>query len=135
MIVYEGDFVEIARESELKDGEKLLEMVIEGGCLIDFYPKYHCEFNFIEMFWGSAKAWSRARCTFNFPDLVSLVPLALDSVPLSKIRKFARETYRYMHAYRLNDSTGNTLDSRQIEYVVTKYRGHRKIPTRIFENI
>ena len=76
--------------------ECLKETVIEEGCLIDYYPKYHCEFNFIEIFRGAAKARCRALYTFNFRDLVELVPQALDSVSITKIRKFARKTYRYM---------------------------------------
>jgi hypothetical protein len=89
--------------------EWLEETLLEAGFAVDFYPKYHCEFNYIEMFWGAAKAWSRAHCTFNFNDHVLLVPKALDSVSLSKIRKFARKSYRYMDAYRLTGSGGNTL--------------------------
>ena len=114
--------------------EWLEEVVAEGGCSIDFYPKYHCEFNYIEMFWGAAKAWSRSNCTFNFSDHVNMVPKALDSVSVLKIRKYARKSYRYMDAYRIKDSGGNSLSLKQIEYAVKKYRGHRKIPLRILEN-
>lgn len=115
--------------------EWLEETITEAGCLVDYYPKYHCEFNFIEMFWGASKAWYRAHCTFNFRDMSELVPKALDSVSLVKIRKFARKTYRYMDAYRVRDSNGNSLNTRQIEYAVKKFRGHRKIPVRILESL
>jgi hypothetical protein len=98
-----------------------------------YYPKYHCEFNYIEMFWGAAKAWSRSRCTFNWNDHIVLVPQALESVSIAKIRKFARKSYRYMDAYRVKDSGGSSLNIQQIEYAVKKYRGHRKIPLRILE--
>lgn len=77
------------------------ETISQGECLIDFYPKYHCEFNNIEMFWGAAKAWCRARCTFNFNDHVVLVPKAIERVSVYKIRKFTRKSYRYMDAYRI----------------------------------
>jgi hypothetical protein len=60
-----------------KQMELLQETLLEEGFLIDYYPKYDCEFNYIEMFWGAAKAFARARCTFNFNDLVNLVPQAL----------------------------------------------------------
>ena len=113
--------------------EWLEETVLGAGFCIDYYPKYHCEFNYIEMFWGAAKAWSRANCTFNFNDHVRLVPKALDSVSLTKIKKFARKSYRYMDAYRITSSGGNSLTCKQIEYAVKRYRGHRKIPIRILE--
>ena len=85
----------------LEQREWLQETVKNAGFIIDYYPKYHCEFNYIEMFWGAAKAWSRLGCTFNFNYLIALVPNALESVSLTKIRKFARKSYRYMDAYRV----------------------------------
>ena len=115
----------------LQQKEWLEEVVSEGGCTIDFYPKYHCEFSHIEMFWGAAKSWIRGNCTFNFNHHVNMVPKALDSVSISKIRKFARKSYRYMDAYRITDSGGNSSTCKQVEFSVKKYRGHRKIPVRI----
>ena len=40
-----------------------------------------------------------------------------------------------MDVYRVTDSSGNTLNSRQTEYAVKKYRKHQKIPTRKLETI
>jgi hypothetical protein len=34
----------------------LQEFIESHGHLVDFYPKYHCELNFIEQYWGAAKA-------------------------------------------------------------------------------
>jgi hypothetical protein len=34
---------------------QLQELIEERGHICDFYPKYHCELNFIEQYWGAAK--------------------------------------------------------------------------------
>jgi len=34
---------------------QLLEAIESHGHLCDFYPKYHCEMNFIKQYWGAAK--------------------------------------------------------------------------------
>jgi hypothetical protein len=34
---------------------QLQELIESRGHLCDFYPKYHCELNFIEQYWGTAK--------------------------------------------------------------------------------
>ena len=45
------------------------------GCTIIFFPKYHCELNFIEMVWGWTKGYHRRTCTYNFKDLVRELPV------------------------------------------------------------
>ena len=35
---------------------QLQELIESRSHLCDFYPKYHCELNFIEQYWGAAKA-------------------------------------------------------------------------------
>ena len=119
----------------LEQKEWLEESVTQAGLNIDFYPKYHCEFNFIEMFWGEAKAFTRANCQYDFNSLVAIVPRALAQVSLPKIRKFARKSYRYMDAYRIRGANGDALNPKQIEYAVKKYRQHRKIPLSILNSL
>jgi hypothetical protein len=66
---------------------KLQEYIEERGHICDFYPKYHCELNFIEQYWGAAKLQYRAATrSTNIKDMETTVRESLDSVPLLQIR-------------------------------------------------
>ncbi|RIA82539.1 hypothetical protein C1645_835213 [Glomus cerebriforme] len=58
------------------------------------------------------KKYSRKNCDYTWTGLQRVVPIALNQVPLSHIRAFARKSYRYMDAYRKG------LDVKQAEYAV-----------------
>ena len=87
------------------------------------------------MFWGAAKSFVRSRCNYDFNHLVQVIPVALNSVSLAKIRRSAGKSYRYMDAYRDRGSDGNSLTSKHIEYALKRYRQHRKIPLRFFNEL
>uniref|UniRef100_U9TH16 Tc1-like transposase DDE domain-containing protein n=1 Tax=Rhizophagus irregularis (strain DAOM 181602 / DAOM 197198 / MUCL 43194) TaxID=747089 RepID=U9TH16_RHIID len=38
------------------------EIIEDQGHKIIFYPKFHCELNFIEQFWNAAKQFTRNNC-------------------------------------------------------------------------
>jgi hypothetical protein len=88
----------------------------EVGHKAIFFPKFHPEFNSIERYWEEAKKKTRSSCDYSFVSLKAQVPLALNSIPLSKMRKFARKAYRYMDAYR--DRDGETWTPKQAEWAV-----------------
>ena len=47
----------------LEQKEWLTEVVEAAGFHVIFFPKYHCELNFIEMIWGWIKSYHRRNCT------------------------------------------------------------------------
>ena len=53
------------------------------GHRILFYPKFHCELNFIERYWCQAKWFTRGN---DFEALKAIVPEALASVTNASIR-------------------------------------------------
>jgi hypothetical protein len=126
----------LGEQPDFRDQKEWLQDVIEAheGFIIDYYPKFHCEFNFIEMFWAACKSYTRRNCTYSFKDLQKVVPVALKHVDLSHVRRFARKCSRYMDAYRLKDKEGKNLTTHQIEYAVKKYKSHRRFPMRIFDD-
>lgn len=62
--------------------EWMTAVVEDSGHVIDFYPRFHCELNFIERLWAAAKRWTRADCDYTFNSLIAKVPIALDQIPL-----------------------------------------------------
>jgi hypothetical protein len=103
----------------------LEEAIIKSGHIFERYPKFHCECNFIERYWGFVKRETRRLCTYSFADLIKKVPEVLVSVPIASIRKFARKSWRYMDAYNKG------LEGRTAEWAVNKYKSHRRLPDNI----
>ena len=65
---------------------QLQELVESRGHLCNFYPKYHCELNFIEQYWGAAKLRFRmAGRAATIKELKGKVIQCLDNVSLLHI--------------------------------------------------
>ena len=65
---------------------QLEEAIEQRGHICDFYPKYHCELNFIEQYWGKAKSQYRVTPRAKTGrEMESTVRESLDSVSLLQI--------------------------------------------------
>ena len=70
-------------------------------CDIIFFPKFHCELNFIELIWAFMKAYLRRRCENNYAHMKELVPIVLnDHISNRLVRKSAQHCFRFMDGYR-----------------------------------
>lgn len=66
----------------------LQELVECRGHICDFYPKYHCELNFIEQYWGASKyRYRNLPRSPNIQEMEKKIIECLDSVPLEQIRR------------------------------------------------
>jgi len=104
------------------------EVIEQAGHLCIFYPKFHCECNFIEMYWGAAKRYTRENCDYSWGGLQAILDVALDSVDLPTIRRFARKSFRYMDLYRQG------VTGKLAEYACKKFRSHRRIPSHTLQS-
>ncbi|GES96660.1 hypothetical protein RCL_jg14675.t1 [Rhizophagus clarus] len=103
------------------------ELIENAGHKCIFFPKFHCELNFIERYWDAAKRYSRENCNYSWEGLQRVVLESLDSITLITIRKFSRKCWRYMDLYRKG------IDGKLVEYAVKKYKSHRRIPEGVLE--
>jgi hypothetical protein len=76
-------------EPDFQGGKSVLERHCEArGFRVIFYPKFHCELNFIEQVWGFAKRLYREYPASSLEDDLERNTLnAVDSVPLDSIRR------------------------------------------------
>jgi len=120
----------LEKQADFANQHCLLQEVIEAReHKVIFYPKFHCELNYIEMYWGAVKKYTRANCDYTWRGLQQVVPEALDSVSLKQIRRYARRSFRYMDAYQKG------LNVKQANYAVKKYKRHRVIPQNILDEL
>ena len=69
------------------------------GCQLKFHPKFHCEFNFIEMVWTWAKVHHRSTCTYKYNDLKTGLPVTFDC-SLIPYYMYMYSMYIYIHVVR-----------------------------------
>jgi hypothetical protein len=105
----------------LRQREWLREVVEDAGHQIIFFPKYHCELNYIEMVWAYIKSQLKMSCTHNFQDMLNLLPHVADNIPIAFIRGVSTHCFRVMSCYRVG------LEGALLDYAVRKYRSHRSI--------
>jgi len=87
-------------------------------------PKYHCELNFIEYFWGAVKKWLREQCDYTFNTLHQNMPLALASVSVELIRKWEHRLWRYVDIYA-GGADGKEAAVKVKELSSRRYASHR----------
>ena len=81
MVILDAVLGRFSQQQDFRDQKGQLQEVIEAANhLIIFYPKFHCELNFIERFWCAAKWYARENCEYSLEGLRKIVPAALDSV-------------------------------------------------------
>ncbi|CAG8601201.1 89_t:CDS:2 [Scutellospora calospora] len=105
----------------LKQKTSIAESVEAAGHIFELYPKFHCECNFIERYWGAAKQTARHQCDYSYAQLQIRVPKILDNIPLSIIRRFNCKAWRYIEAY------ANGLEGKDAERAVKQFKSHRRI--------
>src|SRR5882724_7498033 len=64
----------------------LEEFITFRGHICDFYPKFHCELNLIEQYWGATKfCYNKSLLTTNIEEMEKNMLRCLDDIPLSQI--------------------------------------------------
>lgn len=86
-----------------------------------FYPKFHCELNFIERFWCSAKYYTRENCQYSLEGLREVVPAAMRHVSPASINRYYNHCSRTIDAYASGHDYGTKAFKEQV------YKGHRQV--------
>ena len=105
----------------------LQEVVEDAGHIFELYPKYHCECNWIEMYWGGAKREARLKCDYTFKSLEQNIDSFLDKAGgIARIRRYFRRATEYIEAYS-KCSDGREVVQAVKKFAEKKYLSHRKI--------
>jgi hypothetical protein len=112
----------------LRQKPAVVEYLESRGHLCLLLPKYHCELNWIERWWGLAKQHTRKYCDYTFPGLKQQVPIALSDSNkclnqplLTLMRKWDRLGWRYVDVYEKG------FPSDVAQKAAQKYHGHRQV--------
>ncbi|OAD78027.1 hypothetical protein PHYBLDRAFT_108288 [Phycomyces blakesleeanus NRRL 1555(-)] len=105
------------RQPDFANQKSALEEIVEGsGHKFELYPKYHCECNWIERYWGAAKKEARRECDYSFQSLNRKINSFLDSVcppeddVPEKIRRYFHQSFAYINAYSLGHDAEHAFE-------------------------
>ena len=105
-----------------------IESLIEArGHKCIFLPKFHCELNPIEMYWGYGIARYRQVIKTSFDHAKKEVRKALDACTSDTLRRFCNRTARFMDAYRKG------LSVKAAAWCVKRQKRHRIISKEAME--
>lgn len=120
----------MANQPDFLEQRGQIQREIEShGHKVIFFPKFHPELNYIEMYWGMAKQYTRANCEYSLPKTRESVIWAFDTISVEQICSFARLSYRWMDAY------WHGLTGKAAEYAVKKNKKHRTINEEIMNRV
>jgi hypothetical protein len=116
----------------LNEKPALQKAVEERGHYCIFLPKYHCELNIIEYFWGIIKRFLRAECDYKFASLQQIMPDAIASVQLATVRRWEARFWRFLEAYDNELSFKDASEEIKALYrkAQTVYSSHRRASER-----
>jgi hypothetical protein len=114
-------------ELDFRTEKSMLEhVIVQAGHEVIFYPKFHCELNYIEYYWAAVKRYTRENCNYSFTELEKTVLEGLNAVDIKTIRRFADRSKRWLMAYI------NGLSAEQRAYAEKEYKSHRREYRQIF---
>lgn len=112
----------LSMQKDFRDQKGRVQEEVEGaGHVVIFYPKFHCELNFIEHFWCYAKWWIRDHCEYSIGGLRENIPKALHSVSSKSINRYYERCMRIIAAYSEGTEYGTEEFQKRI------YNGHRQV--------
>ncbi|KAG1569197.1 hypothetical protein G6F50_006604 [Rhizopus delemar] len=114
----------LSEKFQFRDTSVLEEVIINSVHVFELYHKYHCECNWIEMYWGVAKREAR---DYSFKSLEENIDSFLDKAgDLAHIRRYFRRSMDFIEAYsRCTD--GREVVQEVKKFVEKKYLSHRKV--------
>ena len=72
----------------------LEELITSHSHICDFYPKYHCELNFIEQYWAAKLCYWNSPKTTDINKMEANMKASLDSVPLVQAQTTTHMLFR-----------------------------------------
>ena len=91
------------------------------GQLVIFYPKSHCELNFIERYWCGCKWYAGENCQYILDGLRGAVRAALCSVSSATINQ------HYLHCMRITNAYGSGAIYGTKEFKERVYKARQNI--------